>query len=289
MAPCGCAPADRVAASAQAIVGGTATTEDPSVVVVVAQLADAKYATLCTGTVVSPHVVLTAAHCIDPDVVGQGAKYSVLLGPTIDRPAAEDLLVVSEIHYNEKFDKNDVTKGGDIGVVVMRDALPVPVRAMNRSGLEKSMIGQPARLVGYGQTTGDDSTGATAGVRRAVLTTMGTYTDELVRFGSAGQGTCVGDSGGPAFMTVDGAEVIVGVVSFGDKACAELGVDTRVDVYAADSVDPFIAAADPDMPLPPPPSSGCGFAGQAPSGSALLGAVLVLAVALAGRRDRLRG
>jgi secreted trypsin-like serine protease len=262
------------------------TTDDPSVVVLVGQVPGSQFATLCTATVVSPHVVLTAAHCVDPDVVGGNAKFSVLLGPVIDHPAASDYHSVAEVHYHPDFDKNDVTKGGDIGVAVLDKALDLPPRPMNRSHLTTEMIGQSARLVGYGQTSGTDTTGATAGVRRVATTVMGSYTDKLVNFGTPGTGTCEGDSGGPAFMTVDGTEVIVGVVSFGDQACAELGVDTRVDVFAQDWVDPFIMSADPDMVLPRSSSGGCTLGGPAPCGVATLALALALAWLIA--RQKLR-
>src|SRR5690242_12670454 len=79
------------------IINGTDDTGDPSVVLVVAQLGG-NMGSLCTGSVVSPHVVLTAAHCVDPDVLGTTtAKFTIFTGAVLPRnapPPASQLLAV---------------------------------------------------------------------------------------------------------------------------------------------------------------------------------------------------
>jgi len=53
------------------------------------------------------------------------------------------------------------------------------------------------------------------------------------------QGTCFGDSGGPAFWEPgDGTRTLVGITSWGDGACVVAGFDYRVDI--PDTLD-FIA------------------------------------------------
>lgn len=63
---------------------------------------------------------------------------------------------------------------------------------------------------------------------------------------SAPAQTCLSDSGGPGFITLDGVEYLAGVTSRGDAECAEFGVDTRVDVYA-DWVKFYIDVNDPTV------------------------------------------
>jgi secreted trypsin-like serine protease len=43
-------------------------------------------------------------------------------------------------------------------------------------------------------------------------------------------GTCFGDSGGPAFWTEDGTEILVGITSWGDAVCVASGFNYRVDI-----------------------------------------------------------
>jgi uncharacterized protein (TIGR03382 family) len=72
-----------------------------------------------------------------------------------------------------------------------------------------------------------------------------------VNFTDPNHGTCNGDSGGPAFMTLGGVEVIVGITSFGDSNCTQ-GSDTRVDVFGT-FVDTYVQMFDPVATPPPPP------------------------------------
>lgn len=241
-----CAGAAEPGALRSPIVGGTPTTGDPAVVLLIAQVPGSKLATLCSASLVAPRVLLTAAHCLIPQVVGDGAVFQVLPGPNIDVARQSDLLPVQGVHAHPDFDQASVAGGNDIGVVVLPSPLGTPPIPMHRDALSNDLVGRPARLVGYGQTMANDPTGASAGQRREVTTVMGGYTDRLVRFGTAGQSTCEGDSGGPGLMTFDGEERIVGVVSYGDIDCAQFGVDTRVDRYADDWVQPFVDDPDGD-------------------------------------------
>jgi hypothetical protein len=59
--------------------------------------------------------------------------------------------------------------------------------------------------------------------------------------GHTGQTTCQGDSGGPSFMKIGGADVIIGITSYGSFGCVDYGSVTRVDLSAS-WIDPYIAA-----------------------------------------------
>ncbi len=58
-------------------------------------------------------------------------------------------------------------------------------------------------------------------------------------------GTCFGDSGGPAFWTEDGDEILVGITSWGDAQCVASGLNYRVDI--SDTLS-FIDAVVADLP-----------------------------------------
>ena len=52
------------------------------------------------------------------------------------------------------------------------------------------------------------------------------------RFSGTDSGSCFGDSGGPAATTRNGTALIVGVASYGDETCQQVGGYTRLDVHA---------------------------------------------------------
>jgi MYXO-CTERM domain-containing protein len=251
---CGaCAPPSSIGALRAPIVGGTSDTADPGVVLVIAQQPNSQNASLCTGEVVSPHVVITAAHCVDPATVGSGAQFTVYTGDNVNNATSNaDFLAVQTTDYDHAFNPSPQTlqNGHDIGVVILKSALSITPLPMNRTPVDNSMRGMPVRLVGYGITSGTDTTGMTAGIKRTTNTTLYQFDPLLLYFNDPNHLTCEGDSGGPAFMMLDGTtEVIVGITSFGDQGCTQGGADTRIDDYADAFVEPFIMQYDP----PPPP------------------------------------
>src|SRR5437764_96629 len=100
--------------------------------------------------------------------------------------------------------------------------------------------GKPLRVVGYGLDDGVQQTGA--GVKRQVLTKLRSIASMLIGVGDTRHGTCNGDSGGPAFMKIDGIETIVGVTSYGNADCSDGGFDARVDTDLA-FIDAYLPSA----------------------------------------------
>jgi V8-like Glu-specific endopeptidase len=240
----------------QAIVNGTNDPGDPSVVLVSAILGQLE--SVCTGEVVSPHVVLTAAHCVDPTILKQGSNFTgtpifhVFTGYNYQAASNSQLLAVKATHYNPAF--NDTTpdgptQGNDIGVVILQNATSLAPLVMNRTPIDNSMAGMPVRMVGYGVTSPSDTTGQTTGIRRQTMVQLGglwAANQAILEFSETTTGTCEGDSGGPAFMTLGGREVIAGITSFSTTPlCMSSGYDTRIDLFADSWVKMYIDQADP--------------------------------------------
>lgn len=222
-----------VAADEQSIIGGATDNGDPSVVAVFAHAPGATSGSLCTGTVISPQTVLTAAHCVSPDVVGTGLVFEVLTGTTL---SLQNALAVESTAFDPLFNVNDVFAGHDIGVVRLAQPTTLTPIPYNRS---TTLFNTPVKLVGYG-TNSHANTGA--GTKRTVTTSITALNTLLVQIGNSNAQTCHGDSGGPAFQTINGVPTIIGVTSFGSdnsatSVCFGGGVDTRVDAML-----PFIDA-----------------------------------------------
>ncbi len=213
-----------VESTGQDIVGGVLTAGDPAVVALAIKYGS-HLETYCTGTLIAPQTVLTAAHCIQP--YGAGLPYVVMFGAS-----ASSATSVSNIAAQYK-DPLYNQSSNDFGVVKL--AAPVTKVAplpWNKAALGKTLVGQSIRHVGYGVTTAG-ATG-TSGVKHEVTYTVKNVTSALIESGGSGKQTCNGDSGGPAFMTLPGTttETLVGVVSFGDQNCSYYGADGRVDLGA---------------------------------------------------------
>lgn len=231
----------------QPIINGTTDSGDPAVVLVLSQTPGSNTGSLCTGEIISPHVVLTAAHCVDPAVSGVGSKFVVFTGTTLSQSSpATEFLAVAETHFDTMFNPSDPTLGHDVGVVILKSPTTIPPIPFNRKALPQSAIGQAARLVGYGITSGTDTMGTSAGTRRQAPSSVLSFDDLVINFEDMKHGICEGDSGGPAFLTLDGRELIVGITSYGIKNCplTDPGTDTLVDKYTS-FIDPYVLQFDP--------------------------------------------
>jgi MYXO-CTERM domain-containing protein len=252
------AQAEAVGELAAPIVGGSPTTLYPAVPLLYSEFSQQDGAQLCSGTVISPHVILTAAHCVEfPD--GPPSQYVAYFGSNVtveSDPQRIGAVNIASYTFDPAWDINNLEAGHDIGLVVLSQAAPVPPMAYNRGPIE-DLMGQQVHLVGWGRTSG---AGEDVGVKREVMSALQQATPMLMRYGSATANTCQGDSGGPNFMNIDGVEAVAGITSFGNAGCDQYGYGTRVDAFAASFIDPFVAQHDPTYVIP---SVG---GGEAPGG-----------------------
>jgi V8-like Glu-specific endopeptidase len=229
-------------AASQEIIGGAADSDDPAVVVLIAQAPGAESSTLCTGEIISPHVVLTAAHCVSPVEVGVTAQFFVYPGADLSQANAKNVLQVRETHANPSWLSNNLTAGHDVGVAILTASTAIPPLPYNRTALTSAMKGQPVRLVGYGITAAGAD--ASAGARRQVSAVLDDFDAVKIAVGDSAHGNCNGDSGGPALFKLGDAEAIIGVTSYGDTTCSMVGFDTRIDAEIA-FIDGYVMANDP--------------------------------------------
>lgn len=214
------------------IIGGTPTTGDPAVVALFAQRPGSTSGSLCTSTLVSPTVLLTAAHCVHPSLVGSGVRFSAILDPVLR--TATRRVAVRQVHWHSSFNPSNPFAGNDIAVAILASPLNnITAIPVNTTVLGPGNVGQSARLVGYGNNNGALGTGS--GTKRVVTTQIVRVSAGLVQIGRTGAGTCQGDSGGPAFGTLGagGRERVFGITSFGQRGCGGAGSFTRVDRHGA--------------------------------------------------------
>ena len=209
------------------ITGGAPTTAYPAVVGLLSEGTPR-----CTGTLVTRRVVLTAAHCVPPTPQAR----DVYIGAGLDVDAGT-VIAVAETRRHPRYDPD--TMSNDIALLYLEHEAPVAPISMFAGLWDDSFIGRPIHVVGFGAPAA--FYGGTH-LKRDGLATIAEFTPSDLTLIAAPAQTCTGDSGGPAFLTIDGTDFLVGVTSFGDSGCREYGVDTRVDQYVGSFVGPFVAS-----------------------------------------------
>jgi hypothetical protein len=215
----------------QDIVGGQATSSLPAVGALTRW-----GSTHCTGTLVEPRKVVTAAHCL----TGVSASsLEFVIGANVGSP--DHVIGVASVTYHPSYSASSLAN--DIGYVTLaKDALVEPMKLLPT--MDGSWVGKELIFVGYGASNGISQAGF--GTKRFVVMPIQQVWTKQFRYAMSGKNTCNGDSGGPAFAQVGGELLLAGVTSYGDPSCTQYGVDTRVDVYAS-----FLDIAKP------PPSDPC--------------------------------
>lgn len=248
----GCGQADpEVGEASDAIIGGAPDPGDSPIMLLVSYPADHSTFDTCTASLISPTVLLTAAHCVDP-LTHPGYEYGLF--PDYDAsayPSANTLipklLPIKEVHEHPDYDRDPPFKA-DIGVAILESPMNREPLAINRDPLDISIVGKPARLVGYGQTKYGEYNAIRHAVDSSVAKLPG---DDTVQVGDTEHRTCVGDSGGPALVDFDGETRIIGADSYTDFAgCLDAAYYRRTDMYL-----PFIDQYAPPEPPPPPPDT----------------------------------
>ncbi|AWE52852.1 serine protease [Streptomyces nigra] len=198
----------------------------------------------CVGAVVGRSTVLTAAHCLSPEVLGstpdQVSDLSVIAGRTDLTSSRGREVPVSGAWVNPDYDGD--TNDGDFAVLSLAEALPASaVIGMAGAGDPAYAPGTRALVYGWGDVTGagDYPRGLRAAQVRVLPDALceeaypgggeGRYLgDSMVCAGErqGGRDACQGDSGGP--LVAQGK--LIGLVSWGNGCgrAGSPGVYTRV-------------------------------------------------------------
>jgi len=168
---------------------------------------------LCTGTLITPTQVLTAAHCLV-----DAATVDVIYGVAPERYAR---MSGSSWVIHPQFAQ---TASGrllyDIGVINLLNPLPISPLPILSSTTPQN--GQRATIAGFGLTAGNASDG---GVLRVGAQALASVEPEIIIAVSeeGSSNTCFGDSGGPLLVQQNGQAQLIGTTSYGSSNSCALG------------------------------------------------------------------
>lgn len=251
------------------VIGGAEVAKADAIARFTVGIYDQKNNFICTGSLISENKVLTAAHCIEA-VATQVFIVFDLNFKAVDSKNMNVLRQAKALYvhpgYNDKQDDSDATTmdTNDIAVIEFEGSLPEgykPIEFLKDQKILKR--GTEVHVAGFGanEVTEEEVTKRDRQFRKELANgdvycsdekltycfridflgseTLRTgavqiqgFSEKEIRLSEAkGQGTCVGDSGGPLFYISENDYLLVGVTSRGSVTCDGPAIYTNALEY----------------------------------------------------------
>lgn len=256
------------------IMNGSVVKEGESISSSIVGIFNSKFNAICTGSLIAPNVVLTAAHCA-PD---RASDLKIIFSNDIDYVLnsrepdiqAEFVLSATDFKVSKTWDPNNETveiDTGDIALIKFRGTIPAGfkpatmllddsklkrgdmitvagfgVDTVTTTPIDPKKVKDIDEAIAYGEIICDEnqqgkkfncmkveSTGE--GLLRVTEAPIASIQETEFRLDEKKAGTCNGDSGGPAYVKVNGQLFLLGVTSRGSELCNDTGVYTNAVFY----------------------------------------------------------
>lgn len=224
-----------LAAAPPPVVNGETTSDYPEVVFLYMEDASGRYGAGCTGQLIAPRWVLTAAHCVYDSADFTIGNVYVAWVNSSDEMSARNTVKAKAWYPHPDYDETAAYH--DIALVELSMDHDGPLMQITDRAPAKKDEGELFRVVGFGMTSDTDRSSVSR--KRTAEIPLDSY-DSLLLYTldeETDKNACHGDSGGPILREyADGTYAIAGVVDFsGDLrtgSCMKGGVySARVDAH----------------------------------------------------------
>ena len=256
------------------IVGGELVPEKAELGYSIVGIYDTEVQAICTGSLIGPNLVLTAAHCINENP----SKMKIIFHTNLDKIIGTKNQLFTHFYqrnatdskvnplYLDPANEDKESDVGDIAIIKFAGTLPEgyhPAELLSddsilKRGVDITVAGfgvsdvytekiDPKKVkdldeaIEYGEIYcyDEENTDCVSvemggdGVLRQTHALISSVQETEFRLDeSKGHGTCAGDSGGPAYVQVEGKLLLTGVTSRGSALCDNVGVYTNITPYA---------------------------------------------------------
>ncbi len=200
--------------------------------------------TFCTGTLIAPKVVITAAHCVDAFTRLRGQTLAFRIDIPFNQNEYRTIYPGIDIANSKKHPQysgqNKTPITNDIAVVILTTPIfVVPSMPFNTKKADTSWLGKQALFMGYGRLSAATQTPAPRKYSTFLKLThlnkdaqTGGPKPNTIGYSGNNTSVCQGDSGGPALLEIDGKMRVIGVTSHGTTFnCTGTSYSFRTDPY----------------------------------------------------------